>query len=99
LKSDVDFTHTKLQNLHPNLYWYISKSALILNSIKSTIDQPITPLAFFKKTPIVAAVRQGHTYLYPASTQMTKKETSTEEKEQVHFLNLTLTILIINYMS
>jgi hypothetical protein len=27
----------------------------------------------------VAAVRQGHTYLYPASTQMTKEQ-STEEK-------------------
>jgi hypothetical protein len=37
-------------------------------------------LLFLKKNPIVAAVRQGHTYLYPASTQMTKKETSTEEK-------------------
>jgi hypothetical protein len=28
----------------------------------------------------VAAVRQGHTYLYPASTQMTKGNESTEEK-------------------
>jgi hypothetical protein len=78
LKSDVDFTYTKLQNLHPNLYWYISKSALDFkfDSIKSTINQPITPPAFYKKlSPIVAAVRQGHSYLYPASTQMTKKET------------------------
>jgi hypothetical protein len=31
---------------------------------------------------------------------MTKKETKAlKKKEQVHFLNLTLTILIINYMS
>jgi hypothetical protein len=61
LKSDVDFTHTKLQNLHPNLYWYISKSALDFkfDSIKSTIDQPITPLAFKKLSPIVAAVRKA----------------------------------------
>ena len=78
LKSDVDFTYTKLQNLHPNLYWYIDKLALDFkfDSIKSTIDHPITPLAFYKKlSPIVAAVRQGHTFLYPASMQMTKKET------------------------
>jgi hypothetical protein len=34
----------------------------------------------FYKNYIVAAVRQGHTYLYPASTQMTKKKESTEEK-------------------
>lgn len=78
LKSDVDFTYTKLQSLHPNLYWYISKSALDFkfDSIKSTITEPSTPLAFYKKlSPIVAAVRQGHTYLYPASKEMAKKET------------------------
>jgi hypothetical protein len=81
LKSDVDFTHTKLQNLHPNLYWYIKVSFdFKFDSIKSTIDQPITPLAFYKKlSPIVAAVRQGHTYLYPASNDKKGNE-STEEK-------------------
>lgn len=78
LKSDVDFTYKKLQKLHPNLYWYISKSALDskFDSLKSTITKPINPLAFYKKlSPIVAEVRQGHTYVYPASPQMTKKET------------------------
>jgi len=78
LKSDVDFTYKKLQNLHPQLYWYTSKSVLDykFDSLKSTIREPITPLQFYKKlSPVVAAVRQGHTYLYPASMQMTKKET------------------------
>ncbi|WP_371560180.1 S41 family peptidase [Flavobacterium sp. Arc2] len=86
LKSDVDFTYTKLKNLHPNLYWYISKSALDFkfDSIKSTITQPITPLAFYKKlSPVVAAVRQGHTYLYPASKRMTKKETKALVKKGI----------------
>ena len=78
LKADVDFTYKKLQKLHPQLYWYISKEELDykFDSLKSTIREPITPLEFYKKlSPIVAAVRQGHSYLYPASMQMTKKET------------------------
>jgi hypothetical protein len=78
LKSDVDFTYRKLQKLHPNLYWYISKPALDskFDSLKTRISKPITPLEFYKKlSPVVAAVRQGHSYLYPISTQMTKKET------------------------
>lgn len=86
LKSDVDFTYKKLQNLHPNLYWYINKSALDFkfDSIKSTITQPITPLAFYKKlSPVVAAVRQGHTYLYAASKRMTKKETKALVKKGI----------------
>lgn len=80
LKSDVDFTYMKLQKLHPKLYWYISKEALDFkfDSLKSTITEPSTPLAFYKKlSPVVAAVRQGHTYLYPPSKQMTNRETKT----------------------
>lgn len=78
LKSDVDFTYRKLQKLHPQLYWYISKEDLDFkfDSLKSTITTPSTPLAFYKKlSPVVAAIRQGHSYLYPASAQMAKKET------------------------
>ncbi|MFE3870508.1 S41 family peptidase [Flavobacterium sp. ZS1P70] len=78
LKSDVDFTYKKLQQLHPNLYWYISKKELDykFDSLKTTIRKPITSLDFFKKlSPIVAAVRQGHTFVYPATKLKTKKET------------------------
>jgi hypothetical protein len=47
LKSDVDFTYTKLQNLSSTLL-YTSKEALDFkfDSLKTTITQPITPLAF-----------------------------------------------------
>lgn len=78
LKSDVDFTYKKLQHLHPNLYWYIAKKDLDykFDSLKSTITEPLTPLAFYKKlSPVVSAVRQGHTFLYPPEKLMTKKET------------------------
>lgn len=77
LKSDVDFTYKKLQRLHPNLYWYISKKDLDykFDSLKMTIRKPMTSLDFYKKlSPVVAAVRQGHTFVYPATKLMTKKE-------------------------
>jgi hypothetical protein len=50
LKSDVDFTYRKLQELHPNLYWYISKEALDykFDSLKATITKPITKFEFYK---------------------------------------------------
>jgi hypothetical protein len=55
----------------PNFIGNVSKEDLDskFDSLKSTITQPITPLTFTKTSPIVAVVRQGHTYLYPVSTQ------------------------------
>lgn len=78
LKSDVDFTYRKLQELHPKLYWYSSKKDLDykFDSLKATITEPINSFDFFKKlSPVVAAVRQGHVVVYPPTKKMTKKET------------------------
>jgi C-terminal processing protease CtpA/Prc len=78
LESDVDLTYKKLQQLHPNLYWYISKKDLDykFDSLKMTIRKPMKSLDFYKKlSPVVAAVRQGHTFVFPATKLMTKKET------------------------
>ncbi|MFM2369993.1 MAG: hypothetical protein RL619_2310 [Bacteroidota bacterium] len=80
LKSDVDFTYRKLQELHPNLYWYISKEALDykFDSLKTTITKPITKFEFYKKiSAVVATVREGHLMVYPPTKLMTKKETKT----------------------
>lgn len=77
LQEDIDFTYKKLQQLHPNLYDYITKSALDykFDSLKTTITTPLKPLDFYKKiSPIVAAVRQGHLYVYAPVVQMIKKE-------------------------
>jgi C-terminal processing protease CtpA/Prc len=77
LKSDVDFTYRKLQSLHPNLYWYISKKELDqkFDSLKSSIDTPMLPFDFYKKLSLVVAeVREGHLAVYPPSTMLTKKE-------------------------
>jgi C-terminal processing protease CtpA/Prc len=78
LKSDVDFTYKTLQQLHPNLYGYISQSVLDskFDSLKQTIIEPLKPLGFYKKlSPIVAAIKQGHTYVYGPTKLFTKKET------------------------
>jgi Periplasmic protease len=68
LKSDVDYVHRKLQKLHPNLYWYISKAELDrkFDSLKTTITQPMTSRDFYNRlSPVVAAVRQGHAMVIP----------------------------------
>ncbi len=77
LLSDVDFTYKKLRNLHPNLYWYISKKDLDykFDSLKATIKKPMTSLDFYKKlSPVIAAVRQGHIIVYPATKLISKRE-------------------------
>ena len=84
LKMDIDFTYKKLQQLHPNLYGYIDKSVLDFkfDSLKQTISQPLKPLDFYKKlSPIVAAVKQGHTHIYGPTKLFTKKETKTLVKK------------------
>lgn len=78
LKKDVDYTYKKLKKLHPNLYWYISKEKLDykFDSLKTTITEPMTSFAFYKKiAPVVNEVRQGHMMVFPATKEYTKKET------------------------
>ncbi|WCM42653.1 S41 family peptidase [Flavobacterium sp. CBA20B-1] len=63
LKKDVEYVQKQLTNMHPDLYWYISKEALNskFDSLKNTLEEPLTPNEFFLKiSPIVASVRQGH---------------------------------------
>lgn len=77
LKSDVDYIYTKLQKLHPELYWYISKKDLDykFDSLKSTINAPMTSNEFFfKLSPIISSVKQGHMRMYPLTKRFTKKE-------------------------
>ena len=77
LKLDVDFTHQKLQKLHPNLYWYISKDKLDdkFDSLKTTITKPLKPSEFhLKLAPIVADVKEGHLRLVPLEKKLTRKE-------------------------
>ena len=66
LKSDIDFVHKKLQKLHPELYWYISKEKLDFkfDSLKSAITAPMTAglrlmPSHFIRSALNASARSG----------------------------------------
>ncbi|QDP84092.1 peptidase S41 [Chryseobacterium sp. SNU WT5] len=85
LKEDIDYTHRKLEQLHPKLYWYISKEELDykFDSLKTTIQKPLKPNEFYQKlAPIIAKVREGHLRLYPYQKRLTKKEIKDLEKQK-----------------
>ena len=78
LKSDIDYTYKKLKKLQPDLYWYISKEKLDykFDSIKSTINKPMTSFDFYLKLmPVVYSIRQGHMFVSPPIKLYSKKET------------------------
>lgn len=77
LKEDVNYVQKKLVKLHPSLYWYISEQELNgkFDSLRANLKEPLTPNEFFFKiSPIVASVRQGHMGLRPLTTKLEKKE-------------------------
>jgi len=77
LKEDVDYAYTKIKEMHPKLYWYISKDQLDykFDSLKQTIDQSLTPLEFyFKLQPVIASIKEGHLSLRIPIKKFTKKE-------------------------
>ncbi|AZA84235.1 peptidase S41 [Chryseobacterium lactis] len=77
LKEDIDYAYLKLQQMHPQLYWYIPKQELDhkFDSLKQTINEPLTPLQFyFKLQPVIAGIREGHLSLRIPRKKFTKKE-------------------------
>jgi Peptidase family S41 len=84
LKGDTDFIYKKMQQMHPKLDWYITKEKLDFkfDSLKKTINKPMTSYDFYKKiSPIICEVRQGHMYVYPYSKLYTKKEAAIIKKK------------------
>lgn len=85
LKQDVDFSYKKLQKLHPNLYWYISKDSLDykFDSLKNSIRQPLKPNEFYRKlAPVIAQIKEGHLRLVPLEKRLTRKEIKNLEKQK-----------------
>lgn len=77
LHEDIDFTYLKLQEMHPKLNWYISKKELDykFDSLKKTINRPLTPVQFyFKIQPVIAQIREGHLSLRIPAKKFNKKE-------------------------
>ncbi|PQA93939.1 peptidase S41 [Chryseobacterium shigense] len=88
LKEDVDYAYSKLQKMHPQLYWYISKQDLDqkFDSLKQTINQPLTPLEFyFKLQPVIADIREGHLSLRIPRKKFTKREIKALENKKGMF--------------
>jgi hypothetical protein len=82
LRSDVDYVHHKLEQLHPSLYRYADKETLgrKFDSLKFAITTPMTGREFFfRLSPVVASVRQGHTRLSLPPRRLNRKE---EEKSR-----------------
>ncbi len=89
--NDIDFAYHKLQRLHPDLYWYISKDSLDqkINELKTGIRQPISSLEFYKQfAPVVASIRQGHTAIYSPRKKQTRKEKKARGKRSSPFKSL-----------
>ena len=85
LKKDVDFAHQKLEELHPKLYWYISKEKLNFqfDSLKTSIQKPLKPNEFYQKlAPIIANVKEGHLRLYAYDKRLTRKEIKNLKKQK-----------------
>lgn len=81
LKEDLDFVHRILTENHPGAYWYIGKNELDrkLDSVKNTINAPLTTAQFYTKVaPFVAAIRCGHT-----SVRVPQAIHNTKEREQM----------------
>jgi len=76
LKSDADFIYGKLQKLHPCLDNYTSKKELDFkfDSLKLSITSPMTSNEFFfRLSPVIAAIRQGHTRVSPINKKLSVK--------------------------
>lgn len=69
LKRDLDIIKNSLEEAHPGVYWYISKSDLDFkfDSVKNILIDSASAIEFYRMiAPVVAAVKCGHTRLvYP----------------------------------
>jgi hypothetical protein len=70
LHADLAFLKSVLEEAHPSLYRYTSKDTLDADFIiaDKQLDHPLTDLAFWEIAErYVAAVRSGHTVIYPSA--------------------------------
>lgn len=68
LKTDVRYLKTKLENNHPGLYLYTSKSTIdkVFDSLENSILKPLSELAFYKHITIISSIiKDGHTIILP----------------------------------
>ena len=91
LHHDVDKLYKQLKKHHPKLYQYTSKTDLDFkfDSLKKTINKPLTTADFYKKlAPVATQVKQGHVSVGYTVKKFTKKERKTLNKQKFEFYDL-----------
>lgn len=77
LKQDTDEAFNNLKKYHPELFRYTSEQQLTykFDSLKTSINEPLTPNEFyFKLAPVIAQIKEGHLRLRPISKKYTSSE-------------------------
>ena len=77
LRKDVDYTYQQLQELHPELYMYISKPQLDFkfDSLKQSINAPMTRMQLYLKLqPVVSSVKEGHLMVLIPQRKLSKEQ-------------------------
>jgi len=75
LKEDLDFLFKTIEEVHPNMYAYISKEEFtpLREKLYKSINHPISCLEFYKLVaPVVASLKSGHTYIQPFAQELKK---------------------------
>ncbi len=75
LKEDLDFLFKTIEEVHPNMYAYISKEEFnpLRDELYRQINRPVTRLEFYKLVaPVVASLKSGHTYVQPFVQELKK---------------------------
>lgn len=90
LKADLKYLKTKLENNHPSLYLYASKSTIdkVFDSLENSIFKPLTELEFYKHITIISSIiKDGHTIILP-SAEITNSLNSINKFLPYHFVIL-----------
>lgn len=80
LKSDLNIIKNSLEEAHPGVYWYITKTDLDFkfDSVKNLLTDSMSSIEFYRiVAPVVSAIKCGHTRLvYPSIKLSTTQKDS-----------------------
>lgn len=81
---DVNYLEQKMEKIQPSLHQFISEEELRrkFDSVRSTINIPLKPNEFyFKVSPLLASIRQGHAAMSPLTLKYSNKESKEMKKK------------------
>src|SRR5688572_20296675 len=83
LKKVINLFKIKWKKKHPNLYLYISKKKLDykFDSLRKTIDKPLTPIALYVKLlHVISSIGDGHLTVELDYSKLTPQDIATLKK-------------------